>query len=83
MTSQSPAHVALENEDAPAVEGQDNVLPPSRKSLFTPCSISASETSYLRGWSRTSFLRGLRLVDPEGRGTAGASRPLLAPGRSF
>ena len=56
--------MALENEDAPAVEGQDKVLPPSKRSLLSPCSTSASEMSDLRDLSMTSFLRGLRLVDP-------------------
>ena len=64
--------MALVKEDAPAVESQDKVLPPSKRSLLSPCSISASEMSYLRYLSKTSFLRGQRLVDPPG----GAEAPL-------
>ena len=41
MTSQSPAHVAL-------VEDQDQVMLQSKRSLLSPCSTSESEMSDLR-----------------------------------
>ena len=79
MTSQSPAHVALESEDAPAVEGQDQVLLPSKKSLSPLCSILASETSYLRGWSRTNFLSARQSLQQHRRVAPPSERSLLSP----
>ena len=57
MTGQSPAPVAL-------VEDTDQVMPPSKRSLLSPCSISESERSDIRDLWKTSFLCGLRLADP-------------------
>ena len=59
MTSQSTAHVTL-------VEDKDQVMPPAKRSLLSPCSTSVSEMSDLRDLRLTSFLRGLR-ADPRPR----------------
>ena len=64
MTSPSLAHVdrlpvevrPLVKEDAPVVEANDQVVPPSKRSLLSPCSASASETSDVRDLQMTSFL---------------------------
>ena len=72
MTSQSLAHVdrlpvevrPLVKEDAPVVEAKDQDVPPFKRSLLSPCSASASETSDVRDLRMTSFLHGLRLADP-------------------
>jgi hypothetical protein len=45
-------------------EDPDRVVPPSERSLLSPCSTSGSERSDLGDLWKTSFLYGLPLADP-------------------